>query len=185
MIGYVDGVVKHQVGNQIILGTHSGVGYRIFVGAQLFPLDSEVALYIHHHVREDASDLYGFQHPADLTIFELLLTVSGVGPKMAYNALSTLGRESVHDAIATNQPAIFKSVSGIGQKVAEKIILELRNKIGITALSATSGGSHSDLIEALTQLGYRQQEIIETLKTIDASAPTDEKLRQALRQLAK
>lgn len=185
MIGYIEGSVVYQGASQVVILTNSGVGYRVFIGSQSYLPDAKVSLYIHHHVREDASDLYGFQHPADLTIFEMLLTVSGVGPKMAYNALSTLGRESVQEAIATSQPAIFKSVSGIGQKVAEKIIVELRNKIGITGMSANVGTDSSDLIDALTQLGYRQGEILETLKTVDPQATTDEKLRQALRQLAK
>src|SRR3989344_6070064 len=114
MIGSIRGTVLVQQHNQVIIETSSGVGYRIFIGNQpLHPNDS-ILLFTYHHIREDANDLYGFKDMADLHLFELLLTVSGVGPKMAQTILTTLNREAIIDGVSTNQPAIFKSVSGVG-----------------------------------------------------------------------
>lgn len=183
MIGSIHGSVIDQGDNWTILETASGVGYRIVIGSQVFLPGTQLRLYTHHHVREDASDLYGFQSLEDLRVFELLITVSGVGPKIGQTIVTTLGREAIADAVGNNQPVIFKSVSGVGQKMAEKIIVELRNKLTATPGSGTGGSS--ELFDALMSLGYKQQEILETLKEIDGTAPTSEQLKQALRRLGK
>ena len=183
MIGSIRGTVLVQQHNQVIIETSSGVGYRIFIGNQPLHQNDSILLFTYHHIREDANDLYGFKDMADLHLFELLLTVSGVGPKMAQTILTTLNREAIIDGVSTNQPAIFKSVSGVGQKVAEKIILELKNKIG----SINSGGSSdsSDIFDALVNLGYSQTEVANIITQIDPTFSTHEKLKHALKLLAK
>jgi holliday junction DNA helicase RuvA len=185
MIGSISGTVIHRNQNIAIIETNSGVGYRVATGQSL-NIGQTVRLFTYHHIREDSSDLYGFIEMADLAIFELLLTVSGVGPKMALAISSTLGRETIVDGVANNQPAIFRSVSGVGQKVAEKIIVELKSKIGALPTSGSLGGpANSELFEALVQFGYNQTEISTVLKEIDASLSMPERLKQALRLLGK
>lgn len=185
MIGSVTGTVIYQSDKYIVLETASGVGYRVMVGSQVFALDDQIKLFTYHHIREDASDLYGFTEPEQLKFFELLLTVSGVGPKVAQTILLTVGRHGVSEAVSTNQPALLKAVPGVGQKVAEKIIVELRNKISSLPSSLPATANQQDIIEALTNFGYHQSEILEALKTLDQQASTEEKVRQALRLLSK
>lgn len=185
MIGSIFGTVIHQNDNSIIIETPSGIGYKIFTGGQEFTAGGEFRLFTYHHVREDADDLYGFTEPRQLAMFELLLTVSGVGPKMAQNIMTNLGQAAIIDAISSNQPAIFKSVSGVGQKVAEKIIVELKNKLGNFESAGLSGQENGDLFEALVGLGYRQPEITAVMKEIDQTQSMGERLKQALRLLTK
>jgi Holliday junction DNA helicase RuvA len=183
MLGSVFGKVIHQGSNFVIVETGSGVGYRVFVGNQTLPESEAIRFFTYHHIREDMSDLYGFTEPRDLAIFELLLTVSGVGPKMAQTLVTHLGRTAITQALAEEDSALFKSVSGIGQKVADKIIVELRGKVK-TILSDPTAKSSADIIDALASLGYRQNEIIEAIRSIDSSLKTEDKLKQALRLLA-
>jgi Holliday junction DNA helicase RuvA len=185
MIGSLRGTILHRQDNWTIIETNSGVGYRIFVGNQGFIPGESTVLYTHHHVREDADDLYGFVSIDDLMIFELLLSVSGVGPKMAQAIQSTLGAQTIMEAVASHQTAIFKSVSGVGQKVADKIVLELKNKVGSAGSLGVAGDENSDLFEALMGLGYRQQEIVTVMKDLDPALSTEERLKQALRLLKK
>ncbi len=183
MIGSLRGTVIHKADSWVVLETESGVGYRVFTGNQQL-LDKQVLLYIHHHVREESSDLYGFLSYPELAMFETLLGVSGVGPKMSANLLTSLGRDTIIDAISSNQPAIFKSVSGVGQKVAEKIILELKSKLGKANLSKSTISDSTDVIDALTNLGYHQSEIMLVLHELDQALSTGEQLKQALKRLA-
>ena len=183
MIGSLLGTVIHQQDNWLILETASGVGYRVFVGSQSFLPDTKIRLYTYHHIREDASDLYGFAAVDDLKVFDLLLTVSGVGPKIAQTIIMTLGRDAIADGVNNNQPVIFRSVSGVGQKMAEKIIVELRNKL--TSSGSSSSSASGELFDALLGFGYKQQEILAVLKELDGNQPTSEQLKQALQRLAK
>lgn len=183
MIGSIKGNIIHQTEQSVIIETPSGVGYRVFVGKQTLP--ETVRLFTHHHIREDSSDLYGFSHFANLEMFELLLNVSGVGPKVALALVTTLGRETITQAIIQNQPATFQTVSGIGQKVAEKIIVELRNKVSSSSIASTPFPEQDQLVDALLGFGYRQQEIAHIMPKLDLKAPMHDKLKQALRLLAK
>lgn len=185
MIGSIRGTVIHVSSNTITVETPSGVGYKIHIGNHHYGLDQPVRLFTYHHVREDASDLYGFNNEPEMVTFELLLTVSGVGPKMAQNILTSLGQSAIFDAVSNNQPAIFKSVSGVGQRVAEKIIVELKSKIGSLGDGSLSGEANGELFDALVNLGYRQTEVLDAMKHIDGDLATEEKLKQALRLLAK
>lgn len=185
MIGSINGTIIHQEANWVILETTSGVGYRIFIGNQNFDPGTPLRLLTYHHVREDASDLYGFRSVEDLKIFELLLTVSGVGPKMAQNIQTQLGNEAIREAIASHQSAIFKSVSGVGQKVAEKIVVELKNKVSDLGSLSLAGQENSELFTALVNLGYHQTEIVSVMKELPPEASTSERLKQALRLLTR
>ncbi len=185
MIGSVSGTVIFLTENSAIIETASGIGYRVFIGAQPLNNGQAVRLYTYNHVREEANDLYGFLAPEDLRVFELLLSVSGVGPKSAQTILTTLKRDQVIDAVASNQPAIFKSVSGVGQKVAEKIIVELKSKVGALGNGSLGGDENGQLFDALLNFGYTQNQILPIMKELDPSLTMAEKLKQALRLLAK
>jgi len=185
MIAYIKGKVVHRGGNYLIVET-GGVGYKVFAGTDLVSKSGQVELFIYHTVREDASDLYGFESANDLDIFELLLTVSGVGPKAALNILSNLGRDKIISAITRGDTGLFKSVSGIGNKVAAKIIVELKSKIAGGDYSGAILPEEDETVEALQALGYKPQEILPYLKEIPANLTrTQDKVRYILKNVGK
>ncbi|MDO8512948.1 MAG: Holliday junction branch migration protein RuvA [bacterium] len=186
MIGYLRGKVKYQGVGWIILDVHD-FGYKIFTNSKA-EIGDEIELLIHHLVREDASDLYGFSDIGELGLFEQLLTVSGVGPKMGLAILSIGSVEKIRQAIIKGDTTLFTSVSGIGKKVAAKIIVELKNKMGSSDGSylPQDNSEDSDLIAALEQLGYKQMEIFEVLKNIPSElSGTKTKLTWALQRMKK
>lgn len=188
MIGSIKGKISHKSGNFVIVET-SGIGYKIFLPqALLIPLkvNQEVSLVIHTYVREDQITLYGFQTLPELEFFELLLTVSGVGPKSAMGIMSLAGLEMIKSAIVSEDPSVFTKVSGIGRKTAERVIVELKEKLKDEATSQPVAREHSDAMDALVSLGYSQQEAREALKGIPKDV-TDlpSKIRVALRALGK
>lgn len=161
MISYLRGKIKYISANWIILDVN-GVGYKIQLKAENCKLkaDELYELYIYHHIREDRSELYGFGDMKELGMFELLLGVSGVGPKSAFNILSQTTREKLEEAIIKGDASLFTAISGVGKKMAMKILLELKNKTpdtleGIGNLSE----SQEELLEAMQSLGYKKQEI--------------------------
>ena len=184
MIGSVSGIVIYQGEQYAVVETASGVGYRVFVGSPL-SVGQSVQLFTFQQIREESDDLYGFSDPAELAFFELLLTVSGVGPKMALTLVKTLGRAHIAQAIVNNQPAVLKSVSGVGQKVAEKIIVELKNKLKTEAVIVLNNQESDELFEALVQFGYKQPEILTVLQHIPEDKSTGEKLKEALQRLGR
>ena len=131
--------------------------------------------------------LYGFATAEELGFFELLITVSGVGPKVALSILSAQNIAMVKDAIAAQDAALFTKIGGVGKKTAEKIILELRDKVfsGSAPTAVGSPRSSDDLLAALENLGYSSREIKEVLAKLDQSLPTEDKLRQALKLLSR
>jgi Holliday junction DNA helicase RuvA len=165
MIGYISGKVKF-LGNNYAVIEAGGVGYKIFVFSNFKMIENEEAeFFIHHHVKEDASNLYGFSSKDDLDIFERLLEVSGVGPKAALGIVGSLGREKIVSAIKESDQNLFKSISGIGAKVAAKIIVELKNKIDKTEVDLST--FHNDeTVDALLALGLKKNEILPALKSI-------------------
>lgn len=184
MIGLINGTIIHKLESWSIVETTGGVGYRIYTGAREFEPGLPIRLLIHHHIREDTSDLYGFISLEDLKIFELLLVVSGVGPKMAHNIQTVLGNETIRQAVTDNQPAVFQSVSGVGQRLADKIVVELKNKVDSVGGGSLAGQENSELFSALVNLGYRQAEITAIMKELPIGN-NSERLKQALRLLAR
>jgi len=171
MIAYLRGKIKHMAANWLILDVN-GVGYKIQLKTDNCKLKAggEAEFYIYHHIREDRSELYGFSKIEDLQMFELLLGVSGVGPKIAQNILSQTTREKLEAAIVNGDASLFTAISGVGKKMAMKILLELKNKTpdtleGIGKLSESS----EELLEAMQSLGYKKQEIYPML----AKLPVD------------
>jgi Holliday junction DNA helicase RuvA len=185
MIGSLSGTVVKVYDDSILLDVN-GVGYKLYIS----PINlvailegSQIQLTTYLVVRENALDLYGFQNDTEKDFFTLLLNVSGIGPK---SALAILGQDSItalRQAISQNNIAYLTKVSGIGKKTAEKILIELRDKLANESFDndmALQGGT--DVIEALVALGYSAQQAREALQKIDPElSGTDEKIKAVLR----
>lgn len=187
MIGSVKGKIILKTDKFLIVET-GGVGYKISVSpdtlSKSFKVNDEIFLWIHTHVREDAFDLFGFLDRQELEFFEMLINVSGIGPRSALTILSIASIEILRKAISSNDIAYLTKISGIGRKTAEKIIIELRDKVG----KENKDGSlkeELDALEALKSLGYSQQEAREALKNVSNNSNTNTKIREALKMLGK
>ena len=189
MIGALRGVVD-TIANPIILMV-GGVGYRVAVPEHALNdihKDAPVTLYIHTYVRDDALNLYGFPTREELALFELLLSVSGIGPKTSLTIIDR-GVTAVRQAIATADVSFFTTIPRLGRKNAQKIIIELKTKIGGIEeldLAADDRGETKDILEALESMGFAKNEALTALKQIkNADASMEERLRQALKLLHK
>ncbi|HCJ45410.1 MAG TPA: Holliday junction branch migration protein RuvA, partial [Candidatus Moranbacteria bacterium] len=146
-----------------------------------------ILFHIHTHVREDMFALYGFLNEEELTMFELLISISGIGPKVALSILSIADVKTICTAIVNKDPSILTRVSGVGKKTAERVIIELQNKVGDMDLADQSSALiDQDAIEALTSLGYSVTEAREGLKMVPASiTDVSARIRQTLKNLGK
>ncbi len=184
MIGSLRGKITSKTDKFIILEV-GGVGYKVSLSPDtLSKIKDEVFLFIHTHVREDSLDLYGFLEQEELNFFEMLINVSGIGPKGALAILGIASIETLRKAISTGDISYLTKISGIGKKTAEKIVIELRDKMG-EDISEGSLQGELDAMEALKSLGYSQNQAREALKEIGAEGTTSEKVRQALKILGK
>ncbi len=201
MIAHLRGQVAHRAADHAVVDVH-GVGYLVHVtpGEQIPPRGDPVELHTSLQVREDSMTLYGFTDRGSLTLFELLLTSSGVGPKLALAALGTHRPDVLRTAIAGADIATLTAIPGVGKKVAERLVLELKDKVGMPApavagdgtgeLAAVAGGSVlAEVRDALLGLGYSAGEAQEALAQLgdqegDAEADASELLRRALRHLS-
>jgi holliday junction DNA helicase RuvA len=191
MIGLLTGTIVYKTGSSVILDVH-GVGYRVLVPESILVnlhLNTEnTKLFTYTHVREEALDLYGFAAPEDLRIFEYLIGVSGVGPKSALGIFSVGTRSDILTAIATGNVDFFTAVPRLGKKNAQKIIIELKNKIGSTEdldLSENAG-EENEVIQALQGFGFTQREAQKALTSVNGKATTpEEQIRLALKYLGK
>ena len=174
MIAYLQGKIIDKRSQYLILLVN-GVGYKVFVSLNTLAdcqVGQEVSLHIYQQVKEDGLALYGFVQSEELALFELLISVSGIGPKSGLNVLSIAGVDDVKQSIALNDPSLLTKVSGIGKKTAERIVLELKNKIGTPVLAdgqTTSLSGASEEIDALIQLGYSLSQARQALQQIDPS----------------
>lgn len=190
MIGSLKGKITLKTDKFLIVET-GGVGYKVAVSpdtlSKLSALRSgsgqndEVSFWIHTHVREDAIDLYGFLNREELGFFEMLLGVSGIGPKSALAILGIATLETLRRAISTSDTAYLTKVSGIGRKTAEKIVIELRDKMGDSNEGVSLQGE-LDVLEALKSLGYSQNEARDALKKV-GGGNTNQKIKEALKIL--
>jgi len=188
MINQLKGEITHKEIGYLILDV-SGVGYKVHTGiSDVGDVGEEILLWTHLSVREDALDLYGFTDRENLSFFEQLIKVSGIGPKSAMNILAIASLDTLTQAIIEGDASYLTKVSGIGRKTAEKIILELRDKIGPSESSGTLS-QESDVIEALVSLGYQRREAQEVLRKLPkesgSAKETSEKIREALKLLGR
>lgn len=187
MIGYLRGLLLHQGNGEIILDA-GGVGYRIkFKIPNLkFKIGDEVALFIHTAVKEDSITLYGFQTIDELHLFELLISVSGVGPKTGMEIVSAADSEAIEQAIFQADVTFFSKIKGIGKKSAQRIIIDLKNKIGsLKDIDLAAEDEEDSVFMALKQFGFKPGEITEALKKIDKNLSESDQVREGLRLLGK
>lgn len=189
MISHLSGTVLFSGERHIILDV-SGVGYRISVTPdtlqKAITQKDAVQLWVHLAVREDSLNLYGFLEREELAFFELLIGISGVGPKSALGILSVAPVGTLRSAIVSGDTSYLTKVSGIGKKNAEKIVLELKDKLGGATEGASSAGRKEevDALEALAAIGYSQREAREALKDIpDSVKGTSQRVKAALKKL--
>lgn len=188
MIGFIEGKIEYATDKCVVVDVN-GVGYKIYISTGVFKnlpeIGNKVKLFTHLHVREDILDLFGFLDKKELEFFEMLISISGIGPKGALNILSVASIETLKKAISNEDSTILTKVSGIGQKTAEKIILELKSKVSGEYLDE-KGGADGEAIDALVSLGYRLQEAREALKKIPHEiTEVGAKIKQALKLLSK
>lgn len=196
MYAHLTGTVA-DIGPDHAVLTCGGVGYLVFCPTRslgALQTNAGATLYTYLAVREDAMTLYGFTEKSEKSIFQLLLTVSGVGPKMALSILSTLSGAEAMQAIHTNQPAVLARASGVGKKLAEKIIVELRDKAmkalaTVSSLPNTAAAhpTYTDLMSALVNLGFQPKQAetaAHSTLTENPSAPFEELFRVALKKVA-
>ncbi len=192
MLAYLHGRILAKSNNYLILEVNS-VGYQIFLGEAFLSslkVGEEQEFYLSHQVREDASDLYGFRNLSELELFQLLLSVSGVGPKSALGVLSIASADDIREAVIRGDAALLTKVAGIGKKTAERVVLELKNKIAKNIngaiLGATLPTGLSDELDALMSLGYSLPDARAALNDLDSSLnDSGERVKAALKKLAR
>ena len=192
MIGSLRGTVLERVDTGSLLFEVNGVGYLVAVtprtAADLAP-GSAAFLYVHHHIREDAQTLYGFLRRDERSTFEVLINTHGIGPALALAVLSTHAPATLVDIVATGDLAALTLVPGVGKKTAERLLIELRNRLNLPMLEpvgvggASNGGPLGDVREALAGLGYGSEEIREALRDLDSNLDSASMLRDALKAL--
>ncbi|MFH1129354.1 MAG: Holliday junction branch migration protein RuvA [Patescibacteria group bacterium] len=188
MIGFIEGKIEYSTDKCVVVDVN-GVGYKIYISTSVFKnlpeIGNKVKLFTHLHVREDILDLFGFLDKKELEFFEMLISISGIGPKGALNILSVASIETLKKAISNEDSTILTKVSGIGHKTAGKIILELKSKISGEYLDE-KGGADGEVIDALVSLGYRLQEAREALKKVPHEVKeVGAKIKHALKLLSK
>lgn len=192
MISFLRGKLFNKGKNYIIIEANN-VGYQVFVNPIMYAeleVGQAMEVYTHQYVREDALDLYGFKSVVELEMFELLISISGVGPKSALGVLAIASVQDVQDSIIRGDSTLLTKVSGIGRKTAERIILELREKIsGLAAFHSVAGAGgavRGDEIDALVSLGYSVQQAREALSQVDSKIKdSGERIREVLKKLSR
>ena len=197
MIGFLRGRVAYTFPDYCFLDVHD-VGYRVFISHQTrnqISVGTEVMLYIHTHVREDAILLYGFFSQEEYDLFQHLICISGIGPKVAQGILSAITANEFYHLIHRKDVKAITKLPGIGKKTAERIILELKDKLSASAFDASDaaddtpalvdamGDMVSEAIEALLSLGFQQSEVQSVLKKKSDWESTEEIIRYALAEL--
>ncbi|SRR6266496_131680 len=190
MIAHVSGEVVEKFEGTLIVDVN-GLGYEVLVTSGDFDsakLHDAVKLYTHDHLRENAHDLFGFTSLAAKKLFEMLITVSGVGPRMALAILSVGATEQVRSAIAGGDVGYVQQAAGVGKRIAERVTNELRDKVGLPTLQMAGSPARlvgsDDALDALVALGYSLQHATHALSQVDAGLDIQNRIKQALKVLA-
>lgn len=192
MIGSLRGSVLERTEDSAALIEAGGVGYFVSVTprtlAELEP-GAAVFLYVHHHIREDSQTLFGFLHRDERTTFQVLIATHGIGPALALAILGTHGPSALVDIIASSDIGALTLVPGVGKKTAERLLIELRNRLSLPMLDPVqvgAGGKASvvgDVREALAGLGYGPDEVRDAMRELPADGDASRLLRDALKLL--
>lgn len=190
MIAHVNGKIVEKFAGSLIIDVN-GVGYEVAVPLGDFEatqLDSSQKFYTYHHVREQAEELFGFSTLAAKKLFELLITVQGVGPKAALAILSLGDSEQVRSAIANSDSAYVARASGVGKKTADRVVVDLVDKVGLPTHYTSTEGVQTELntsdeaLEALMALGYTLADASKALEGVDPKLPTAQRVTEALKK---
>lgn len=188
MIAHVSGKVAEKFASSVIVDVHD-VGYEVQVATGDFDraiLGEPIKFYTYHHIREQSQELFGFSSLAAKKLFELLITVQGVGPKAALSILSLGESELVRNAIAGGDSGFISKASGVGKKIAERVVVDLSDKVGLAVTVAHASGASATMVgdealEALMALGYSLNDAIQALESVPSKLPTAERVTRALR----
>lgn len=193
MIAHLIGTVTEKFETSIILDVN-GVGYELAVStpdSEKVNLDDKAKFYTYHSIRENSEDLFGFSSLAAKKLFQMLITVSGVGPKAAMSILSLGTTEEVRNAIANTDAAFISKAAGVGKKSAERVIVDLRDKVGAPShygatetkfTVSTNVGPEDEALDALIALGFPLKEATTALAKVDPNLSVEERIREALKQ---
>lgn len=191
MIATLTGTVSEKLADMVVLDVH-GVGYGLYTTTEDYGhlvVGQSVTVSVYEHIREQQHDLFGFLARDAKNFFELLLSVSGVGPKMALNMLSIGSAQAVRQAIAGGDVKFIQRANGVGKRLAERVVVDLKDKVGLASVDLESTGLLSsddsllkdEAVEALVALGYSPQDAAKALQTIDPNLTTEARLTLALR----
>tara|TARA_B100001989_G_C24525511_1_gene458426 strand:- start:681 stop:1268 length:588 start_codon:yes stop_codon:yes gene_type:complete len=194
MIGYLDGEIKSLEQDKCLLVV-SGVGYEVVAHGQALQrcqLAANQVFYIHHHIREDGQCLYGFLSARERDLFRIVIQMQGVGPKLGLVICGSISEEALLRAVADKDVARFKCIKGVGARMAERLVVELKPKLAkwqpiLTSPSlARDGDVIGDVIEALAQLGYTSGSLMDMVRSLfEPGMTSDALLKKSLRSLAK
>ncbi len=190
MISHLKGTIEEKFNNSLTLDVN-GVGYEVAVSSQDFDnlnLNDSVKIYTYHKISENDEALYGFTSLAAKKLFELLISVNGIGPKAAMSILSLASPEEVRNAIANADASFVSKAAGVGKKSAERVIVDLSDKVGLpTHYGATivktkeQKPENDEALDALIALGFPLKEAAAALESVDPTLPTDQRIRLALK----
>lgn len=191
MIAHIKGEIAEKFANSVIIDVH-GVGYEISLTSPDYDalnLNDTVKVYTYHHIREQSEELFGFTALEGKKLFELLITVQGIGPKAAMSILSLGSYEEVRNAIANADAAFVSKASGVGKKSAERVIVDLREKVGLPTyygrksdpVSASTVPANDEALDALMALGFQLADATRALEGVDLDLPVEERIRLALK----
>lgn len=188
MIAHVSGVVAEKFANSVIVDVHD-IGYEVQVPTGDFDralLGEPIKFYTYHHIREQSQELFGFSSLTAKKLFEMLITVQGVGPKAALAILSLGASEIVRNAIANSDSGFITKASGVGKKTAERVVVDLSDKVGLAVNVAHASGSVStpagdEALEALMALGYGLNDAMIALEAVPADLSTAQRVTLALK----
>ena len=189
MITTLEGKISEKLGDVIVVDC-SGVGYGVFTTFEDFGalnVGEPTKLYIYEHIRENTHDLFGFKNLSTKQLFEQLLSVNGVGPKMALAILSVANSSQVRQAIAGGDTKFISQASGVGKRVAERVVVDLKDKVGLAAAEGatdfltTSADPNDEALQGLVALGYSVQDAAEALKGVDEKLKPADRIKAALK----
>lgn len=191
MIAILSGVISEKLTDIVVLDVQ-GVGYGVLVPSEDYgrlSVGEQAKLYIYEYIREQAHDLFGFLSRDTKVLFEQLLDVNGVGPKMALNMLSVGSANEVRQAIAGGDVKLIQQANGVGKRVAERVVVELKDKVGLVSVDLESTGllqgqdslRKDEAVEALVALGFTAADASKSLASIDPELPIEDRVRLALK----
>lgn len=189
MIATLRGKIAEKTLDMVVIES-GNVGYGVYVTFEDYGAldeDKEAKLYIYEHIRENSHDLFGFRAKEIQLLFEQLLSVNGVGPKMALSILSVANSQSVRQAIASGDTKFISQATGVGKRVAERVVVDLKDKVGLVAASeatdflTTSADPNDEALQGLVALGFTVHDASEALKKVDIKLPPAERIKEALK----